>query len=69
MQVSGEKLNITLDVTKIEVKAIVKPGEDDSDTTFFRTFRFTTYDGEVLEVFCTAGYEEYVQIQEVEALP
>ena len=69
MRISADKFNISLDVAKIEVEAIVKPSEDDSDPSYFRTFRFTTYDGEVLEVFCSAGDEAYLHTREVAELP
>jgi hypothetical protein len=69
MRISADKLNISLDLAKIEVTAIVKPSESDSDGSYLKTFRFTTSDGEVLEVFCSAGDEAYLQTQEVAELP
>ena len=69
MRLSADKFNIYLDVAKIEVEAIVNPSEDDDDPSYSRRFRFTTYDGEVLEVYCISGDKAYLHTQEVAKLP
>ncbi len=69
MHMTADKFSVALDIAKIEVEAISKPSEDDVDETYYRTFRFTTFNGEVLEVLCSAGDETFVQMQEVATLP
>ncbi len=66
MLIKTDKCTFAFDVAKIEVEAISKPREDRG---YERTFRFTTYAGEVLEVLCAAGDKTFIQIQEVAAIP
>jgi hypothetical protein len=54
--ISTDENNVTVhaDVVKIEVEAIIGPSEDDIDDTCYRTVRFITSFGDVIEVFCNA---------------
>jgi hypothetical protein len=55
-------------VTRIEVENIIPPSEGDSSITHFRTIRFTTDTGEVLEVFCTSELQKELELVEVDKL-
>ncbi len=55
-------------VTRIEVEKIIPSSEDDISETYFRTIRFTTHTGEILEVFCNSESEKELELVEVDQL-
>jgi hypothetical protein len=64
----GGVLAVSLDdVALIEVEDVVPPTEPSDYHT--RTVRFTTYEGETLEICCDAVGESSLQVREVEDLP
>jgi hypothetical protein len=63
-----DKVTVYADVTKIEVEDVVGPGEDSFDESYTRTIRFTGYDGEAIEVFCTAFEEKVLWLNRVREL-
>jgi hypothetical protein len=69
-QIEAEKdtVHVYADVTKIEVEDIVKPSEDDIDDNCYRTIRFVGFNGEAIEVFCTAFDAESLKPTRVKQL-
>jgi hypothetical protein len=63
-----DKSTVYADVTKIEVEDVVGPGEDSLDESYSRTIRFTSRNGEAIEVFCTAFEEKALWLNRVREL-
>jgi hypothetical protein len=68
LQSAKHGMRLSLGVAKIEMDAISRPREDAIDYLYFRTIRFTTSDGEILEVFCEATDTEDLQPRDVPVL-
>jgi hypothetical protein len=65
---AAHQMRLSLGVAKIEVEAISRPSDGGIDFTYFRTIRFTTVDGEVLDVFCEATAKEDLKLLDVRVL-
>jgi hypothetical protein len=65
----NEIFDLTLDVERIEVQAIVRDSEDELNPEYFRTIRITCSDGEILEILCTAPHKEKLEVSAYEELP
>jgi hypothetical protein len=64
------KSTLSLSVKKIEVtRATWELDEMGVYETYYRTIRFTTVDGEVLDVQCSGAVPEYVKLRSVKKLP
>ncbi len=73
MQVSlwsaDRQVTLVLKVTKIEVQATHKSdGDDDLVDVYYRSIRFVTLDGDVIDVSCSAYEERALDIVEVATL-
>jgi hypothetical protein len=63
-----DKVTVYADVTKIEVEDIVASDEDEPVESYCRTIRFAGYNGEAIEVFCTAFEEKVLWVNRVREL-
>ncbi len=60
---ADRQVTLRLTVKKIEAQAIQKSsGDDDLVDTYYRSIRFVTLDGEVIEVDCSAYNRQDVAI-------
>ena len=65
----GNKTSFSVDVVGIKVtRPIWKLDDYGVYETYYRTIRFELHSGKVLDVYCTGGMEEYIQLRSVKRL-